>query len=264
MESVIRYYDGYDEASRLIRDNTGKLEFITTVHILDKYISKDHQILDVGAGTGIYSFYYAEKGQPVVSTDLSPKHVEIIQDKITSGGYSNMIAERTDATDLSKFEPGSFDAVFCLGPMYHLTDQTDQRKCISECLRVLRPGGILAVAYINRFFILPYLVKNDSGYLTDQWVAKFLEQGGISSADEDCFWTDAYFHTPEEIEQLLGDQGVSKLDHAAADGIGVIMKDTVNRFSKEQFDSWVNYHLRTCSEPSILGISNHGLYVGRK
>ncbi|WP_302848122.1 hypothetical protein [Paenibacillus sophorae] len=28
MESVIRYYDGYDEASRLTTDNARKLEFI--------------------------------------------------------------------------------------------------------------------------------------------------------------------------------------------------------------------------------------------
>ncbi|BCG57927.1 class I SAM-dependent methyltransferase [Paenibacillus sp. URB8-2] len=264
MESVIRFYDGYDEASRLTTDNSRKLEFITTTHILDKYISAEHKILDLGAGTGIYSFYYADKGSSIISTDLTPKHVEIIQSKIKSGGYTNMTAEPADATDLSRFEPGSFDAVFCLGPMYHLRDLADQRKCISECLRVLKPGGILAVAYINKFFMLPYMVKGDSRFLTDRWVAKILGEGRISSADEDCFWTDAYFHTPEEIEQLLGDHGVDKLDNAATDGIGVLMKDTVNRFSEEQFDSWVQYHLRTCSEPSILGISNHGLYVGRK
>ncbi|MDT3425962.1 ubiquinone/menaquinone biosynthesis C-methylase UbiE [Paenibacillus forsythiae] len=203
MESVIRYYDGYDEASRLTRDNVGKLEFITTTHLLNKYISAEHTLLDLGAGTGIYSFYY-------------------------------------------------------------LKEQADQSQCISECMRVLKPGGILAVAYVNKFFIFPYLVKWDTRFLTNQWMAKFLEEGSISSADEDCFWTDAYFHTPAQIEQLLGEHGADKLEHAAADGIGVIMRDTVNTFGGEQFDSWVQYHLRTCSEPSILGISNHGLYVGRK
>ncbi|WP_425464154.1 methyltransferase domain-containing protein [Paenibacillus rhizophilus] len=38
--------------------------------------------MDLGAGTGIYSFYYADKGNSIVSTDLTPKHVEIIQSKI--------------------------------------------------------------------------------------------------------------------------------------------------------------------------------------
>lgn len=151
-----------------------------------------------------------------------------------------MTAEAADATDLSGFEPGSFDAVFCLGPMYHLRERADQRKCISECLRVLKPGGILAVAYINKFFMFPYLVKGDSRFLTSRWMAKFLEEGRISSADEDCFWTYAYFHTPEEIEQLLGDHGADKLEHAATDGIGVIMRDTVNGFSEEQFDSSIS------------------------
>lgn len=59
---VKKYYDDYDEDSRLVKDNAHSIEFITTIKYLDKYINNNHKVLEVWAGTGRYSFYYAEKG----------------------------------------------------------------------------------------------------------------------------------------------------------------------------------------------------------
>lgn len=264
MNPVVEYYEQYNEHARLTTDNSRRLEFITTTHLLDKYLTETSSILDLGAGTGIYSFYYADKGCAVTSTDLTPKHVDIIRKRIETDRLPNITAELADATDLARYSSGSFDAVLCLGPMYHLKDSSLQRKCLEECLRVLKPGGILAVAYVNRLFIVPHLVWNNKKYLNLEWMSRILEEGQISSTDEDCFWTDAYFHTPEEMEDLCGEFGICKLEHAATDGVGMFMRSAVNGMSSEEFGIWVEYHLKTCSAPSILGTSNHGLFVGRK
>lgn len=61
MNTIIDYYENYDENSRLNRDNTHRTEFITTTYILDNLINKKSKIIDIGAGTGNYSFYYAKK-----------------------------------------------------------------------------------------------------------------------------------------------------------------------------------------------------------
>ncbi|MEF2965816.1 class I SAM-dependent methyltransferase [Paenibacillus sp. M1] len=151
LNAVVSYYEDYDESSRLTTDNSRRLEFITTTYALDKYISNGRDILELGAGMGIYSFYYAEKGNTVTSTDITPKLVQYIQEKIDRSALENIRARELDARDLSAFAAGSFDAVLCLGPMYHLVEPADQRKCINECLRVLKPNGVLAVAYVNRF-----------------------------------------------------------------------------------------------------------------
>lgn len=264
MEAIIRYYNQYDESSRLTTDHSRRLEFITTTHVLDQHISNDHEILDLGAGTGIYSFYYAEKGNPVVSTDITPRHVQMIKAKADELGMNHVRAKVIDARDLSCFKSGRFDVVLCLGPIYHLTDPRDQERCIRECIRVLKTGGILAVAYVNKFFILPHLVQKDRKYLEDPWVSKILDEGRIFSHEVPGFWTDAYFHSPSEMEQLLTQRGIGKIANIATDGVGQYLRDMVNAFSEEEFKQWVAYHLRTCSEPSILGMSNHGLFVGRK
>ena len=59
LEQIAQYYEKYDEESRLIKDNSHKLEFITTIHTLDDKIKKGDRILEVGAGTGRYSLWYS-------------------------------------------------------------------------------------------------------------------------------------------------------------------------------------------------------------
>ena len=63
---------------------------------------------------------------------------------------------------------------------------------------------------------------------------------------------------------MCEESGVFKLEHAATDGIGMFIRQTVNEMTPEEFELWVEYHLKTCTAPSTLGTSNHGLFVGRK
>lgn len=151
MLGIEKYYEGYDEDSRLIKDNSHRVEFITTTHILDEKIKAGSKILDVGAGTGRYSSYYFNRGNKITALDIVPKNVEIMEEKFKAVKSEDLEIRLGDAKDLSLFESNTFDVVLCLGPMYHLLNYEDQIKCIDECLRVLKPDGILAVAYINRY-----------------------------------------------------------------------------------------------------------------
>jgi ubiquinone/menaquinone biosynthesis C-methylase UbiE len=264
MKKITQFYELYDEDSRLQRDKAKRIEFITTTTFLNQYTQGNSKILEVGAGTGIYSFYFAERGHQVTATDVTPKHVEIMKSKLLTKPNLRMDVKEADATDLSECNHEEYDAVLCLGPMYHLISIEQQKRCISECLRVLKPGGILAVAYIPRFTVFPYLVKGDRKFLTEQWVNRIIDKGFTSSDEEDCFWTDAYFHTPDELADLMKAFDTEMLDHVASDGIGPILSHIVNELSDDEYDAWIKYHLKTCKEPSILGNSNHALYICRK
>jgi ribosomal protein L11 methylase PrmA len=60
------------------------VEFIISTQILDNYINSNDSILDVASGTGIYSFYYAKRGHNnVFSTDITPKHIQAIKNKLS-------------------------------------------------------------------------------------------------------------------------------------------------------------------------------------
>lgn len=117
MNNIISYYNRYNEEERLTQRNTNILEFETTKYLLKDYVGKGSKILETGAGTGIYSFYFNRMGHEVVATDLVSKHVEIMKDKALKGNAKNLTVKLMDATNLSSLSDNSFDTVLCLGPM---------------------------------------------------------------------------------------------------------------------------------------------------
>jgi len=261
MDPVIHYYQAYDEDSRLDRDKVHQTEFFTTVRILDSLIEAGSNILDVGAGTGKYSFYYAVKGYCVTATDVVPKHVEIMKAKLErSPNISNMEVSTADARDLSKFDGESFDVVLCMGPLYHLGTTEEREKSIKECLRVLREGGILAVSYINKYAVYLNEVGRNKESLYTTELNNIIDFGFELMDERNRF----YFVSPQEIEGFMRNFEIEQIDHVATDGIGYIIKDLVNGFNEHEYGFWLNHHFETCREWSLMGYSLHGLYVCRK
>jgi len=97
LDKIVKYYADYDEENRLTRH---PIEHITTTYMLDKFLRPGNRILDVAAGTGIYSLYFALKGCVVTAEDITPKHIEILNEKIAKQGLQNISAAIGDARDL--------------------------------------------------------------------------------------------------------------------------------------------------------------------
>lgn len=265
MECIINYYKSYNEDERITASNARRIEFVITTSILDEYVKSQDRILEVGAGTGVYSFYYADKGNEVVATDLTPSNVEVINEKLAAKDKKvNIKAEVVDATDLSRYESESFDVVTCLGPIYHITEEAPRNKCIEESLRVLKKGGILAIAYINKHYILHNVMLKDTKYLNKDFIDKILETGVIREGEKECFWTDAFFTTPTDMELLLKNYDVDIVDHVGTDGMTSFFRGDVDGMNDEEYSNWLYYALCSCRDRDILGMSNHGLLVVRK
>lgn len=262
MNKVANYYDLIDEDSRFAR-NSRKVEFLTTTHALNDVLPQHAKILDVGAGAGAYSFYYTERQHEVVAIDITPKHISEIQRKAKAKGIE-LKAYVENATDLSRFKTESFDFVMCFGPLYHIIDADERNSCIRECLRVLKKGGHLAIAYINKYSVIPMLATRDSSFIRNGVIDKVITQGVIVDGDADCFWTDAYFTSPNEIEELLMNYDVTTVDHIGTDGISHTIHEYIDKLDESEYNYWLSYHFKTCREKSILGISTHGLYICQK
>lgn len=263
MKAVVQSYENYQEDLRLTADNSRRLEYLTAVHYMDCYLKKGWKILDVAAGTGAYALKYAAQGIQMTALDITPSYIDIIRQKAEAASLK-IPSFVNDARNLSMFEDESFDCVFCMGPIYHLTETDDRDQVMAECTRVLKKGGLLFLAYINKYFVFSQLALESRQYLQEKWFQKIVIDGVIRSEDEDCFWTDAWFTTPSEIETLTERYHYSKIKHVAQDGVGRLKAEEVNNMRPETFRQWSEFHLRTCEEPSILGISNHGLYIGQK
>ena len=70
-ERVNRTYDIFNEDSRLNHSKAARVEFLTTVHYIEKYLKDGDKILDIGAGAGEYSLYFARNGYEVAALELA-------------------------------------------------------------------------------------------------------------------------------------------------------------------------------------------------
>ncbi|GLB24095.1 methyltransferase [Lacrimispora xylanolytica] len=244
---VVEYYKNYDEDGRLKRH---RFEYLTTVEYFNKVLKTGSKILDACAGTGIYSFYLAEQGHKVTSCDLVPHNVERMNKHEKSTLLQGI--QVANVLDLSTFGDESFDVVLCMGALYHLGEE-ERLITVQECKRLLKPGGVIVLSYINRF--AQFFVYLEEGL-------KNIGDGiRIFQDKTDSVFT---FTTPDEIEKLASQCGIRKMHHIGQDGMMYALGEKMHGVSEESLEQLYQYHLATCEEPSILGASVHGMYIGMK
>lgn len=255
-EILEEYYNNYDEDSRLIRDKTHKIEYITTTTYIEKYLKKGDRILEVGAGTGRYSINYAEKGYQVDAVELVVKNLDILKTKITK--EMNINAIQGNCMNLKMYEDNTFDITLVLEPMYHLYDEKDINKALEEVIRVTKTGGKIFIAYItDGAVVLSYGVRKGNlkklkNICDENW--------DIKKIPEEIFAT----YKVNDFDKLMNNFNVSKLETIATDGIAPQMQQYINDFDEEEFDIYLDYHLKNCSRKDLIGYSCHILEIVEK
>ena len=97
---------------------------------------KPARVLDVGCGPGeVTERFVHELGADVKAIDVSPRMVELARAR-------GIDAQVADAEKLP-FADGEFDCVFAGWVLYHVPNL---EQAVSECARVLRPGGRLVAS----------------------------------------------------------------------------------------------------------------------
>lgn len=262
-QNIIESYKEIDEEHRLQSTLARRVEFISTIEALAPYCSPKMKILDDGCGVGIYSLYFAKTGADVTCIDLVPDHIKRLEEMVDKSQLS-IKPYVGNAVDLSKFDTETFDMVLCLGPLYHLISPNDQQKCLNECIRVTKPNGVIAFAYISPYSVFPCVLRGDLSRISRELMRKIIDDKSVSSDDLCCFWTDNYYYSPDDIEVWLKRAGLTIEDHLASDGQSIAFQSMVNSMNAAEYEIWLEYHRKTCRIPSLIGASNHGLIITRK
>lgn len=251
------YYSNYcDEDIRLIKDNTHKLEFITTTNYIDKYLNSDSKILEIGAGTGRYSIYYAKQGYDVTAIEYVEHNLNILKSKITDD--MKIKAELGDAVNLTNLEDNTYDVTLVLGPLYHLYNDLDINKAIEEAIRVTKKDGIIMFAYITSDGVFMDWAIDE--HLLDGYPNDFDENFKLKRYEEGIF---APFYI-KEFKDIMSNYNVELLHNVATDGISYLLNDKINNLTEEEFEVYKKYHLSTCEREDLQGYSCHMLYICKK
>ena len=254
-----QYYNGYDENSRLLT-NCGRVEYLTTMRYIQRYVKPGSRILEVGAGTGRYSIALSRAGHRLTAVELIQHNIDVFKSQLTPQDDIEIL--QGNAMDLSALEDDTFDAVLVLGPLYHLYTEDDQLAVLREARRVLKADGTLFAAYcLNEATMIQFCFKGDGQNMLD-----CLEKHMLT-ADYKCLSTPAdlfQMMRAEEIDHLNALCGLQRIQLVGIDTFANYMRDRIDGWSEEVFQAFLQYHFSICERPDIIGVSNHVLDILRK
>jgi ubiquinone/menaquinone biosynthesis C-methylase UbiE len=160
-EKVGRHYDDAIFEYELMRSEYCPVEFTITARQLDRWIPGRAIVAEIGVGGAFYTELLARQGCLLHLVDVSARLLDTAWSKLRAGGFQDQIIDidLASATNLQCLQSEKFDAVLMLGPLYHLCNLDERESSISEAARVLKPGGWLFAAGINRLAYLRDLFR---------------------------------------------------------------------------------------------------------
>lgn len=255
---LINHYNTHDEEARFTSKH-GTVEYITTMKYIEKYLRPGMRVIEIGAATGRYSHALAQMGYQVDAVELVEHNIEVFKQKTLPG--ERVTITQGDARDLSAFESDTYDITLLLGPMYHLFTVEDQKKALSEAIRVTKKGGIIFAAYCNNdATMLRFCFQN--GGLKNEHYKALVDPVTFkaSSNPEDIF----VLHRKEDIDALMSNFPVKRLHYIGTDMATPFIRDAVDAMDDEFFELYIRYHLSICERKDMVGATDHMLDIFRK
>ena len=255
-KNLITYYNKFNEDKRINHRHT-IVEYTTAMKYIHEYLNKmnNPKILDVGAGTGLYSIKLTKEGYDVTAVELVKHNLMTLKAK-----NNHVKAYLGNATNLSMFKDNSFDMVLLFGPLYHLINKEDKIKALKEAKRVVKNTGYILVSYyMNEYAIITHGFK-------DNTIIDAIKNNEV----------DANFHiTPKETDlySMVRLEDIDELNHItdlkrikilAQDGPSDYIRKIINKMDKKTFNIYIKYHLKTCEKKELLGASSHVLDILQK
>ncbi|WP_338682187.1 methyltransferase domain-containing protein [Streptomyces acidiscabies] len=256
--SVLRFYgETVNEGSRLHRSADGRLELARTQELLRRFLPPaPARVLDVGGGTGVHAEWLVKDGYDVALVDPVPRHVE--------QASAVCPASLGDARELDTADD-SYDVVQLLGPLYHLPDADDRRQALAEARRVVKPGGLVAAAAINRYASLFEHVTY--AHLHTQRMQEAISKILRTAVHDGDHFTLAYFHRGEELADELRESGLTNVQVFGIEGpawslVKAVEQQPGDGPTDDLIASAVTAARMAEPYPELLAASSHLLAVG--
>lgn len=252
------YYENYDEDNRL-RSQHGLVEFLTTMRYVERHLTENSRIIEIGAGTGRYSHALAQKGYRVDAVELLEHNIEIFKSKTEEG--ENISVVQGNALDLSDFADNTYDITLLLGPMYHLFTEEEQKKALSEAVRVTKKCGTIFAAYVgNDAVILQFCFGRNM--INIEPYASLVDPVTFKADSDPSELFELY--RKEDIEALTQGLPVQRLNFVGTDMAANYMRDTIDNMDEGTFQKFLDYQFYICERQDMVGISDHFLDVLKK
>jgi len=186
-------FDTIDAANPLI----GRMRALVRIAAME-HMKSGSTLLELNAGTGIDSFYFAEQGVRVVATDAAPGMIAQMEAKHRMHPDLPIEVQACSFLELDRLGERRFDHVFSNFGGLNCTPHLDQ--VLHGIDRILLPGGTCTLVIMPRFspWETMAFLKGHFDLAARRW-----RKGGSSANVEGISFTCHYF-SPHFVRQHLG------------------------------------------------------------
>ena len=149
---IAQYFDefGAREWERLIQTPADEVSLYLHTYYLKKYVTAGQKVLEIGAGAGRFTQILEGLGTKILVADVSQTQLDLNKKYSAEFGFQHALLDwqQVDACNMSQCDSQSYDAVVAYGGLFsYVLEKRDQ--ALAECLRVLKPGGILLLSVMS-------------------------------------------------------------------------------------------------------------------
>jgi SAM-dependent methyltransferase len=265
-ENVARYYDDTifgAEVARLTADSP--IEYAITARHLERLIPEASVVAEIGVGGGLYTELLARRRCFLHLVDISQRLLDWVATRLREDGLAGRLlaATRASATNLGMLPEGIFDAVLLLGPLYHLPSIADRERAVHEARRLLRPGGLLFAAGINRLAYLREQFRQSPEEVIPRRVfhQQFLIDGNLDPTHAPPIGF-AHLSTFAEFASLFP-KHFETLLLTGVESFTAPWQMSFSNLACEVQEAWLELIEQTGATPEGVAHSDHFLFVGR-
>ena len=247
LTNIERHYLKHKEELRLQRRH-GVVEFTVTMHFLQRYLTPGCKILDIGAGCGNYTIALMEKGYEVDAVELVQRNIDVMKQKCPEAKV-----RKADARDLSFIADNSYDVTLLFGPMYHLMNETEKLKALSEAKRVTRKGGTILIAYLmNEYSIVSYCFSENR--MAELFKNGFVDEDFHVQTPEDELYD---YIRLEDATRMNNQLGLKRVSVFSPDGPTDYIRVELNKMTEENFQLYIKYVTKIAERQDLIGSAAH-------
>ncbi len=253
IQDAHNYYLKYDEEKRVKQDRAHTVEYLFSMQTIEKYITPETDLIDIGCGTGNYSMALASKCHNVLATDLMDNLLKVLEEKIKKEGLSNISCLCANVLDIPQYINKKYDVVLCMGPLYHLNNMETRQQCYRIMKQLAKPDGVI---------IFTYLTTNApfSGVLKGKFAADIF----FNQCRKETYYQGAfYFTSPDYMNQEITDNGFEIIEHLATDPICCFCSTEINAMPEESYNIFIKTLSQNNDTPALLRLSAHNMIVAR-
>jgi 2-polyprenyl-6-hydroxyphenyl methylase / 3-demethylubiquinone-9 3-methyltransferase len=210
-----RWWDLSGEMKSLHDINPLRVGYIKSRRSLDGL-----NILDVGCGGGILSEALALAGARVTGIDMALSPLKSARSHLNVSGLK-IDYQQSTVENWAKNNPGSYDVVTCMELIEHVPDPC---SVVTTCARLIKPGGDIFFATINRTLkafiyviiggeyilkILPRKTHQYDRFIKPSEMDRWSKQAGLTRMD----FTGMHYNLITKKYRLGGDLSVNYLMH---------------------------------------------------